>query len=218
MRLASGIIITHQADEVLASLEALRAEEVFTTIRSEDEKGKPKEFLVEHAQEAIAKAYIASEGLNYIILIAPTFSDIAQNRLLKVIEEPPKNKAFIIITESKSALLDTIQSRLPVTVLNDSKKVESFSLDLTNLNLAKVYAFVQENSRISSVECRVLVEKISLEAMKSEKYNLDESTLKVFSDCIKALDVGSPTSFVLNTLLLKLLAKNLSSTKYRNHS
>ena len=207
MRLASGIIITHRADEVLKELEALRTTELFTVIRSEDDKGKAKEFLVEHAQLAISKAYVASEGLDYIILIAPRFSDVSQNRLLKIIEEPPKNKAFIIITESKSALLETIQSRLPVTVLNDATTEENFSLDLRNLNLAKVYEFIQENSRISAVECKLLVEKISLNAMKSGKYNLDESTLKVFSDCIKVLDVGSPTSFVLNTLLLKLLAK-----------
>lgn len=207
MTLASGIIITHQADVVLSKLEAQRTTELFTIIRSEDDKGKAKEFLVEHAQEAIQKAYMASENLNYIILIAPKFSDVSQNRLLKILEEPPRNKAFIIITASKSALLDTIQSRMPVSVLQDALSEETFSLDLENLNLAKVYDFVQEHSRISSTECKILVEKVSLEAMKSKKYNLDEQTLKVFSNCIKALDVGSPTSFVLNTLLLKLLSK-----------
>jgi len=207
MYLSSGIIITHQAEKVMAELEGLRSNELFTVIRSVDAKDKPKEFLVEHAQEAISKAYIASEGLNYIILIAPRFSDIAQNRLLKVIEEPPKNKAFILITESKSALLDTIQSRMPVTVLNDMQSEKPFNLDIENLNLGKVYEFVQENSRVSAVECKALVEKISLEAMKSQKFNLDEGTLKLFSDSIKALEVGSPTTFILNTLLLKLLAK-----------
>jgi len=207
MRLASGVIITHQAENVLCELEALRTTEIFTIIRSQDSKEQPKEFLVEHAQEAIAKAYIASEGLNYIILMAPRFSEIAQNRLLKLLEEPPKNKAFILITESKSALLNTIQSRLPVTVLNDAIKEEEFALDIANLNLAKVYEFVQKNSRVSTVECKVLVEQISLLAMKSEKYNLDKETLKLFSDSIKALEVGSPTTFILNTILLKLLAK-----------
>jgi len=156
MNLASGIIITHQADVVLRELEAKRTTELFTVIKSEDDKGKAKEFLVEHAQLAIQKAYIASEALNYIILIAPKFSDVSQNRLLKILEEPPRNKAFILITESKSALLDTIQSRMPVTVLNEAKEEEIFSLDLQNLNLAKVYAFVQEHSRISSNECNKL--------------------------------------------------------------
>ncbi len=207
MRLASGIFITYHANTLLEEFEAQRTSEQFTVIRSEDDKGKPKEFLVEHAQLAIAKAYISSEVLNYIILIAPKFSDIAQNRLLKIIEEPPKNKAFIIITESKSALLATIQSRLPVMVLNEEAEEDDFALDIENLNLAKLYEFTQANSRISSGECQKLVEKISLQAMKSGKYNLDEQTLKLFSDTIKALDMGSPTSFILNTLLLKLLAK-----------
>lgn len=207
MPLASEIIITSQADSVLKKLEALRENEFFTLIRSQDDKGKPKEFLVEHAQEAIAKAYVASEALNYIILIAPKFSDIAQNRLLKVIEEPPRNKAFILITASKSALLPTIQSRLPVRILHDAQEEKRLPLDIENLNLAKVYEFLQENSRISTPECKVLIEKISLEAMKSGRYNLDESTLKLFSDTLHALDMGSPTTFILNTLLLKLLTK-----------
>lgn len=207
MHLASGIIITHQSKAILNELESQRSTESFTIIKSEDDKGKPKEFLVEHAQKAIEKAYISSENLNYIILVAPKFSDVSQNRLLKIIEEPPRNKAFIIITESKSALLDTIQSRLPVTVLHDNSSEEQLSLDLENLNLARVYEFAQKHARISAVECKVLVEKISLGAMKSQKYNLDESTLKLFSDCIKALDMGSPTTFILNSLLLKLLAR-----------
>ena len=209
MTLASGIIITYQAQAILDELKAQRTTESFTIIKSEDDKGKPKEFLVEHAQKAIEKAYVASENLNYIILVAPKFSDIAQNRLLKVIEEPPRNKAFIIITESKSALLDTIKSRLPVTILHDNSLEEQLSLDLENLNLSRAYEFVQEHSKVSAVECKDLVEKISLDAMRSQKYNLDGSTLKLFSDSIKALDVGSPTTFILNTLLLKLLAQKI---------
>ena len=207
MLLASGIIVTQQIEQTIAQLESERTVEQFTFIKNEDDKGKLKEFLVEHAQEAIEKAYIASEKLNYIILVAPRFSEIAQNRLLKLLEEPPKNKEFILITESKSALLDTIQSRMPITVLNDEKELKTLSLDLKNLTLAKVYEFVQENNRISSVECKVMVEQISLDAMKSGKFNLDKSTLEMFSNSIKALEVGSPTSFILNGLLLKLLRK-----------
>jgi len=207
MRLSSGIIITQQSEEIIAQLELERTSELFTFISNRDDKGKIKEFLVEQAQEAIAKAYIASEELNYIILIAPRFSEIAQNRLLKLLEEPPRNKAFILITESKSALLDTILSRMPVTILHDSEEQKHFGLDLENLNLAKVYEFIQENSRLSTVECKELVEKISLGAMKSGKFNLDKSTLNIFSDSIKALEVGSPSSFILSGVLLKLLSK-----------
>jgi len=145
--------------------------------------------------------------LNYIILISPSFSEIVQNRLLKILEEPPKNKAFIIITESKSAILDTIKSRMPITILQEDKLEDNLNLDIDNLNLAKVYEFVQKNSRISAKECQKIVESIATATMKSGRYNLDETTLKVFSDSIKALDMGSPTSFILNTVLLKLLAR-----------
>ena len=207
MYLASGIIITQQTEQTIAQLESERTIEQFTFIKNEDEKGNLKEFLVEQAQEAIAKAYIASDNLNYIILVAPRFSEIAQNRLLKLLEEPPKNKVFILITESKSALLDTIQSRMPITILNDAQEKNSLKLDIANLNLSKVYEFVQENSRLSTVECKAIVEQISISAIKSGKFNLDNSTLELFSNSIKALEVGSPTSFILNGLLLKLLSR-----------
>jgi DNA polymerase-3 subunit delta' len=209
MRLSSGVIITQNPDEVLNTLEALRTDELFTIIKSEDEKGNPKEFQVAHAKETIAKAFVASEVLNYIILVAPSFSEIVQNRLLKILEEPPLNKAFIIITESKSAILDTIKSRMPITVIHNSKSEEVFALDIANLNLAKVYEFTQKNSRLSLVECKKIVEKISTLAIKSGRYNLDEVSLEVFSNAIKALDMGSPASFVLNTVLLKLLARKI---------
>ena len=53
---------------------------------------------------------MASEEITVIILAAQTFSPLVQNKLLKVIEEPPKNKEFILITESKSTVLNTIKS------------------------------------------------------------------------------------------------------------
>jgi DNA polymerase-3 subunit delta' len=202
MRLESGIIVTNEPQKTLESLLSLKTDEVFTIIETQ-----AKEFLIEHATRAIEKAFVATDVNNYIILIAPRFSDISQNRLLKIIEEPPKNKYFILITESKSSILPTIKSRLPITVLHDNKNREIFKLDIDNLNLAKVYKFVQENNRLSSIECRVLVEQIAKIAIKSERYNLDESLLKVFSNSIRALEVGSPTSFILNTVLIKLLAK-----------
>jgi DNA polymerase-3 subunit delta' len=202
MRLESGIIVTNEPQKTLESLLSLKTDEVFTIIETQ-----AKEFLIEHATKAIEKAFVATDVNNYIILIAPRFSDISQNRLLKIIEEPPKNKYFILITESKSSILPTIKSRLPITVLHDNKNREIFKLDIDNLNLAKVYKFVQENNRLSSIECRVLVEEIAKIAIKSERYNLDESLLRVFSNSIRALEVGSPTSFILNTVLIKLLAK-----------
>jgi len=202
MVLQSGIIVTNSPKEALERLSLLRRGELFTIIDTEG-----KEFLIEHAKEAINKAFIANEIEEFIILIAPKFSIIAQNKLLKTIEEPPKNKNFIIITESKSSILPTIKSRLPIILSLNREGEKRFDLDIANLNLARVYEFIQNNKKHTPQECKEIIEYIVKESIKSQKYNLDELTLNLFTNSIKALDLGSPCSFNILTVLLKLLAQ-----------
>lgn len=227
MRLVSQVIITAQIDTTILELEKLRKHETIIEIISpsivekmttgkEDEPGEynvhriateKETFSVLDAKLAIEKAYMASEEISIIILAAKTFSPLVQNKLLKVIEEPPKNKEFILVTESKSTVLDTIKSRLPISILSEMKEEEALGLDLKQLSLASVYAFIQTHKRTDAKAMKPLIERISKEAMRSDGYNLDEKTLTLFSNAFIVLDVGSPPQFVLNTLLLKLLAK-----------
>ncbi|HIQ47774.1 MAG TPA: DNA polymerase III subunit delta' [Sulfurovum sp.] len=227
MRLVSQVVITAQIDATILALEKLRQRETIVEIVSPGiaekiSQGKeegpapsyvhriPTEketFSVSDAKIVIEKAYMASEEITVIILAAKTFSPLVQNKLLKVIEEPPKNKAFILITESKSTILDTIKSRLPISVLSEVKEVKVLELDLISLSLASVYAFTQEHKRTDAKMMKILTEEIVKEAIQSEAYDLDEKTLTLFSNTFMALDMGSPPQFVLNTLLLKLLAR-----------
>ena len=201
MRLVSQVIISSDIDDTVIQLEGLQQSERLVKIIKEDT------FLVEDAKLAIEKAHMASEETTVIIIAAKTFSPVVQNKLLKVIEEPPPKKEFILITPSKATILDTIRSRLPVMVLSQDKEEEKLALDLGQLSLATVYDFVQTHKRTDAKAMKELVERISKEAMYSQGYNLDEKTLTLFSNAFVALDVGSPPSFVLNTLLLKLLAR-----------
>ena len=66
------------------------------------------EFKVEHAAAVIREAYIAEERGKGILLCAASYNIYAQNALLKLLEEPPRNIVFTIITRSKNALLPTI--------------------------------------------------------------------------------------------------------------
>jgi len=226
MKLTSQVIITAQIVETLKALETLRVDESIIEFISpsmkkvlDPEENVPapigvqrvmtekENFRVEDAKVVLEKAYLASVERNVIILAADSFSAVIQNRLLKVIEEPPKNKEFILITESKSTILDTIKSRLPITVLSEKIVAEALDLDLKQLSLASVYDFVKSHQRSDTKMMKVLVERISKEAILSDAYNLDEKTLTLFSSLFKALDVGSPPTFILNTLLLKLLAR-----------
>jgi len=202
MKLISQVIVSSKFEETIAMLEAQKTTERIVKVIEED-----KAFGVDDAKEVIAKAYMASEETTVIILSAKVFSPVVQNKLLKVIEEPPKNKEFILITQSKSTILDTIRSRLPITVLSEYTEEIDIGIDVEQLSLSAVYDFTQEHKRTNAKEMAILIERIAKEAMGSGKYNLDEKTLSLFHDCYVALDMGSPSQFVLNTLLLKLLAR-----------
>jgi len=202
MRLISQVIVTSSIDETISVLESLRSTERMVKIVEED-----KAFSVEDAKHAISKAYMASEETTVIMLGAKIFSPIVQNKLLKVIEEPPKNTVFILVTHSKSTILDTIKSRLPIVILSEKKEEDDLGLVVKSLSLATVYEFVQTHKRTNAKEMRGIVERIAKEAIVSQSFDLDEKTLSLFSDCTVVLDMGSPPQFVLNALLLKLLAR-----------
>lgn len=202
MRLTSQVIVTANIDETVTTLENLRTTERIVKIIEEE-----KAFGVDDAKLAIAKAYMASEETTVILLGAKIFSPIVQNKLLKVIEEPPKNTEFILLTNSKSTILPTIKSRLPITVLSEAEVWDDLGLEVKALSLASVYEFVQNHKRTNAKEMSIIVERIAKEAMVSQAFDLDERSLTLFSECYVALDMGSPPQFVLNTLLLKLLAR-----------
>jgi len=202
MTLTSQVIISANMEETVKQLEALQRNERIVKILEEE-----KAFSVNDAQQVIEKAYMASEETTIIILAAKIFSPIVQNKLLKVIEEPPAKKEFILITPSKATILTTIRSRLPITILSEEKEEESLALDLQQLSLSSVYEFIQTHKRTNAKEMTSIVEQISKEAISSQSYNLDEKTLTLFSNTFIALDMGSPPQFVLNALLLKLLAR-----------
>jgi len=199
----SQVVISSNFSDVIARLkEVIDKDSSLELFIKEDEN-----FKVSDANEVIAKAYLASQNKIYLCLACESFSEVVQNRLLKIIEEPPRNKEFIIITPSKSALLPTIKSRLPVTVIDEEKESIELGIDFKNLSLDTVYAFVQEHKRLKPKDAMPIVEEIIKKAIKSQNFNLDQSTLELFSKARVALDVGSPADFVITTLLLKLLAK-----------
>lgn len=203
MRLISQVIITQHPEDIILKLERLTTKERVIKIVKEDN------FLVEDVKLAIEKAYIASSVTTIIILSAKEFSIIIQNRLLKVIEEPPEGVIFILIARSKSTILPTIRSRIPIEVLKESVEEELCELDMKRLNLGIVYEFVKKHKRVSGRDAQILVERIFIEAIKSNSFNLDYNTLELFDKAYRVLNVGSSTQFVLMTLLIKLLAKKI---------
>jgi len=204
MRLTSQVIITSRFDETIARLRTLaKAQEQFEVIHADERKT----FQVKDAKRAIAKAYISRDVRTIIILVAEAFSDVVQNKLLKAIEEPPPRTEFILMLPTKSTLLSTIRSRLPIVVLDEPDQREALLLDMVRLNIKSVYDFVQEHKRVDGAGAKILLEQMATAAMQSGQYRIDEATLDQLRDSRLALDKGSPPSFILIGTLLKLLAR-----------
>ena len=161
------------------------------------------EFQITQANLAIKEAYIASNDIKYIFLCGATFRKEAQNSLLKVLEEPPRNVVFIIITNSKTSMLPTIYSRIPYKYLKKSVLKNESLLNINKLDLKDIYNFLKENQKISKNEAKDIVESILLK-VNSQKIKLSAKELDFFSKSIKLLELNSRPINILTTLLLFL--------------
>lgn len=194
----SMIILTDRYEETAEGLKREWAQADFFVIEAD-------EFLVEHAVLATQKAYLTGERERVIVLIARRFTPIAQNKLLKILEEPPKGSHFVLMTPGKSGLLPTIRSRLPIENRLEEGGRESSGLDPARLDLATLYDFLQSHRRIDAKRARTIVESLALEATRSGLFRLDEELLEAFAQSYRLLDMGSPAHFVLSRLGLKLM-------------
>jgi DNA polymerase-3 subunit delta' len=160
------------------------------------------EFKIEDAKAVIAQAYISESELKYIVLGANSFNAISQNALLKILEEPPKNVAFIIITPIKSNLLPTIRSRLPIIkgkIVKDSVDVD---LNLARLNYDEVFNFLKENARVTKSQAKLLIEAIFKKATIDYKIVLNEDQLSRFDMAYRLLELNSKPQNVLSMVLM----------------
>jgi len=195
----STILVVNDIETTLNELVPFYPKHLVRIIKNEEKN----EFLITQATLAIKEAYIASNEKKYIFLCGTTFRNEAQNSLLKVLEEPPRNVVFIILTTSKSSILPTIYSRMPYMYLKNSTLKEESGLDIKKLDLKDIYNFLKENQKISKHEAKEIVESILLKA-KSQNISLSKSQLELFSKSIKLLELNSRPINVLTTLLLSL--------------
>ena len=162
-------------------------------------------FKIEVSKAVIAEAYIAEEDVKYLILSAKMFTTEAQNALLKIIEEPPRNIEIIIITESKSVLLPTVRSRLKI--VQEKKKQEKVVLDLNlaTLRLEELVTFVKAHERLGKSEAKVLLEGLYYRATAIDKITMREREIEGFARSYHLLEVNARFQTILVTLLMGFL-------------
>jgi len=159
-------------------------------------------FKLEHAKAVVIESYISESDTKYIILGSSDLSDVAQNSLLKLLEEPPRNIEFIIISPTKSNLLPTVRSRLPILKINNHHIVHELELNLARLDYKDVFSFLKENARVKKEEAKELVQALFHRATVVDMLILSPLQLDNFDKAYRLLSLNSRPQSVLAMLLM----------------
>ena len=90
--------------------------------------GATRSLTVEQVKELTADAYRAPEEADvsvYILQMGTKPLEPAQNKLLKLIEEPPAHGVFLLLCRSAEQLLPTIRSRVQSFLLQPPEEEEA---------------------------------------------------------------------------------------------
>ncbi len=162
------------------------------------------EFKVDDAKKVMKEAYIAEESTKHLIIVAPTYRIEAQNALLKLLEEPPRNIVFILIAKSKTALLPTIRSRMQIESLYVEKEQLILEIDIAKMELGDIFNFLKKNKNISKAQLKETIEEILKSSLVTAKIKLLERELALFNKSLVLAELNTRPQTILSSLLLML--------------
>lgn len=196
--LGSHIIINQEVDEALLALsQELTGSRVITFVE--------EDFKVEHAKAVVAEAYISEENLKYIIIATKNFNSISQNALLKIFEEPPRNIVFIIIVPSKSILLPTIRSRMPILKNSHHQKIKEINFDFSKIDNAMIFTFLKEYDRVKKNEAKEILEALFYRATVIDQLILTKYQLECFDKAYRLIELNSRVQSVFALVLMSFI-------------
>lgn len=169
------------------------------------------EFKLEHAKAVVAEAYVSEAETKYIILASQNFNIISQNSLLKLLEEPPRNIEFIIISPSKSNLLPTIRSRMPLINEKTAHKIDTVDLNLSKIDYAQVFSFLKESQKLKKTEAKKVVEALYHRAVVTEGLVLSQRVLNNFDMAYRLLELNAKAQSVLAMLIMSFVGEKNAS-------
>lgn len=160
------------------------------------------DFKLEDAKAVISEAYKTTSELKYIIIGAKSFNAVSQNALLKLLEEPPKKVRFIVMSPSKSILLPTIRSRLPILKTNIQHNHIKVDINLAKIDYAEVFSFLKKYNNVKKAEAKQLIEALYFRATTVDNLILDSFQLESFERAYKLLELNSRPQIIFAQLLM----------------
>lgn len=192
---ASYILITSDIESEVERLKnELHGSRVVTFVEDE--------FKIENAKAVVAEAYISEANTKYIILASKNFNTVSQNSLLKVLEEPPRNIEFIIVSQTKSNLLPTVRSRLPILQGKKTQREMFININLAKMDYKEVFEFLKENARVTKSRAQELVEELYYRATVTDMLVLTSVQLENFDRAYRLLELNSRPMSVLAMILM----------------
>lgn len=176
----SKAIITNDIDRYLNNITA------YEVIRKDELKVEDIAFIKQ-------KAYIADKNKRLIVIAAEKFNIYAQNALLKLIEEPPKNIDFLIVTNSKYSLLDTILSRVFIEKVIYQKENKENLKAITNEYILEILESKKEKQEIKEFLYDIVKAKA-----------LNEEQMEIITKSIKMLELNIDKEAILALVMLSL--------------
>ncbi len=151
------------------------------------------ELKVDDVADIKRVAYIAEKNKKIILIAAKKYNIFAQNALLKILEESPKNIEFILLATSKHLLLDTIISRLGVEKKIYEEKLQSVNLDkITNATILDLLKEDLDKDHLKAVLKEIL------------KKDLNEEQLKIVNDALLMAELNIDIKAIVSLVMLSL--------------
>ena len=164
-----------------------------------------EDFKIEDAKEVISEAYKSESSTKTLILGAKSFTIPAQNALLKILEEPPPNIAFILLAPNKSTFLPTVRSRLSLTQERSEKQHEPMTLSLRTLDLSSMFTWVKEHEKLKKHEAKELIQNLFHHAAQVEGLSLTAAQIEGFDKAFRLIELNGRVQSILVMVLMNFL-------------
>lgn len=202
--LISQIVIASNVEEEVESIKAGLNQALHVVLYHE-------EMLLEHVKAVVKAAYIAESETKYIIIGSLKLNQYVQNALLKLLEEPPPHIRFIMVVPSKSILLPTVLSRLPLFRCKEEQTaVTGFDFSFKNFDLASLNQMLKSYERSPKREAKAVLEQLFLKATQEYK-SLSLEQMEAFEQGFKLLELNGRFTSILLYVLLQFLPQGVKS-------
>lgn len=165
-----------------------------------------KDLLVEDVEDIMEAAYLTGDE-RLFILRSDNYSTVVQNRLLKLLEEPPVGVKFCILASSKSAILPTIRSRLPSFYESKKRELPQIGIDLKKITPQSMFEELKRVEKLEREDAKnylfaMLEEYIKHRMFEEPTRNI--GVLELFERSFRLLSLNTSPKIIFAAILAEL--------------